>query len=318
MEKVRKWTLRASAVIVLSLVGLLLAGAGGGVGYFFGKGGFSGMQANQPRQQLTVRVGERNIFDDRVRASVDLPAGVLTFDASTPDTAGYTVLLVKVPDGVTIDEYLNSLAALSNTGTDDPAKGEKYKMANYGGARVAAGSKCAVSFTTVLQAGTYHVLAFWGAGISDPHPLVQEIRVTGDAANAKLPAAANQIVLDEGAGKPRFQTPDQWPVDGRFLVTNNTSLPSEAVFLPLKPGTSDDDLKGFFLADGAEPNWLAAPFSEFRVCGMAPVSPGRQVLVHITSVPDDYVLASFTFNPKFNKRQYQLGMYKRFHMVSMP
>lgn len=315
MEHVKKWSLRASALVLLSLVALMVAVGGGIIGWFIGQGGFNGLQAGKTHGELRLEVAGQRLLNDAVEASVELPAGLLTFQASSPDPAGYTTLLVKMPKDKTIHEYLDGLAKLANTGVEDTEAAQAFHDVNYGGARV-AGDKCKVSFTVVLQPGTYYIIAFWGAGVSDAHPRTQELRVTGNAGNATLPETPHKVTLEEGDA-PHFVAENDWPADGRILVNNNTSVPSETVFLPLKPDATDDDLDKWFHHSGAEPNWLSHPFSEIRVCGMAPTSPGHPVLVHIASPPGEYVLASFVFNPKYNKRQYQLGMYKRINLVTM-
>ncbi|MCW3840373.1 hypothetical protein ONA70_09725 [Micromonospora yasonensis] len=316
VEHVKKWSLRASALVLLSLVGLMVAVGGGIAGWFIGQGGFNGLQQNKTHGELRLEVAGQRLLNDAVEATVELPAGLLTFQASSPDPAGYTMLLVKMPAGKTITDYLSGLAGMANTGVQDTETAKQYHDANYGGARV-AGDKCKVSFTVVLQPGTYYIIAFWGAGVSDTHPRTQELKVTGDAGNVTLPDTPHKVTLEEGNNPPRFVTDDEWPADGRILVDNETSVPSETVFLPLSPDATDDDLYKFFHHDGAEPNWLSTPFSEIRVCGMAPTSPGHKVLVHVSSPPGEYVLASFVFNPKYNKRQYQLGMYKRIKLSPM-
>lgn len=315
---VRRFGLRASAALVLGVVALLVAAAGAGVGFALGSGfnGFGGSAApaTGPRL-LQIKVGNQEIFNDRYSQTAEVPAGPVTFDVKTATNPGYTVLLVQMPEGISIADYIEGLSKISNGGTEDPKEAAKYDTVNFGGARIDA--DCPVSFTVVLRPGTYYLLAFRGAGVSDPNPKAQKVVVTGPVSDITLPQTDGEIVISDSANGPRFSTPDHWPAEGTFLVRNQATYANEAVFLPLKPEANDSTLKQFFV-DSPKPNWSKAPITTLRVCGLAPMSPGRQAVVHFNSPPGPYVLTSFTFNRAANKRQYQLGMYQRLTLSSTP
>lgn len=285
-------------------------------GWFVGSGGFATLTAAPPGVPSAVVDGEQ-LFDDSMRSTAELSAGLTTFRFATSDAKqGHTILLVRMPDDGTITEYLDGLRKLSSGEHETGRMATKFDQSNLGGGVV--GAKCRVNLTVVLEAGTYYLLAFNGPGVSDPSPRIQEVRVTGTAKDAKLPRQENEIVLDANGGNPRFDTDDRWPADGAFLVANNVGITSEAVLLPLKPGTTDEELRAFFVNDNEELDWMSAPFSEFAVCGMPPVSPGGRVVAQLSAPPGEYVLVSFTTDMKQQKRMYQLGMYKRVRIAPQP
>ena len=317
---VRRFGVRASAALVLGLVGLLVAAAGAGVGFYLGSGfggfggGFSTPPPSGPRL-LQIKVNDQEIFNDRYSQTAEVRAGATTFDVHTSTNPGYTVLLVQMPEGISISSYIEGLMKISNGGTEDPVEAAKFDHVNFGGARIDA--DCPVRFTVVLEPGTYYLLAFRGAGVSDPNPKAQKVIVSGTASDTTLPETDGEIVIADGPNGPRFTAPDSWPAEGTFLVRNEAAYANEAVFLPLKPGTTESTLKQFFV-DSPRPNWAKSPITTLRVCGLAPMSQGRQAIVHFNSPSGPYVLTSFTFNRAANKRQYQLGAFQLLTLSSAP
>lgn len=305
------------ALRVLGLVAVLLVGGGGGVAVARVAGGGSsanapggwGASAAGPASGSTIvaHVGSQVMFDSTVNATAQLPAGQTTFDVSTPDATGHTLLLVHLGDGLGVSQFLADLSALSSGASG--GQSASNAIDNLGGAMVNA--QCSVSFTENLSPGTYELIDFKGTGISDAHPKVQEVQVTGTAPASAAPTIDQRIQLTDADGKPRFVTPSTLPADGTFVVSNDSTNTNETAFLPLKPGTTADALQKYFADFGsAGSSWANAPFAG-AACGLAPINPGRQVVVHISARPGPYVVASFALDPKTNKREAQLGMYQQ-------
>lgn len=316
-------TIPSAALFVLGLVALLVIGVGGmamakmggGSGSWSGAsagasswGGASGGSAGS--STVLAQVGDQVMFDSTVNGTAALPAGQTTFQVSTADAAGHTVLLVHLADGLSLTGFLSDLTALNSGNTGQSATNQ---VDNLGGAMVNA--QCSVSFTEALAPGTYYLIDFVGTGIGDQHPKVQVIDVSGTAGTATQPTADSQINQTDTNDQPRFHAPASLPANGTLSITNNTSFTNETAFLPLKPGTTAAALRQYFAGFGsAGSSWQNAPFSG-AACGLAPINPGHQVFVHISTRPGQYVVASFALDARTNKRAAQLGMYQQVNFV---
>lgn len=297
----------SAALLVLGLVALIIVVFGA---MFMiksgGAGGWGGSAAGQDAGNITVKANGQAVFDETLLATAELPAGPTTFQVSTSSARGDNVLLVSLRDGLTIQQFLHDMATLNNNAANGQQDVSK-KVENLGGALVTP--QCAVNFTVNVAPGTVYLIHFRGTGISDAHPMVQEIRVTGPASDAPLPAASQDIVLEKTNGEPRFQASDKLPADGTFHIVNKTDTTNETAFLPLKPGKADSDLSAYF-ADLSKADWKNAPFAG-GPCGLAPINPGREAVVHLSMTPGSFVLASFAYDSKAKKRNAELGMYQR-------
>ena len=320
-------TVPSAALLVLGLVALLVVGVGGVAIAKMGGGssswssasaaggsswGGAGTTAATGGSTIVAQVGGQVMFDSTVNATAQLPAGQTTFNVSTPDAAGHTLLLVHLADGLAISQFLADLTAVNSNSTSGQQNATS-QVDNLGGAMV--NSTCSVSFTESLAAGTYDLIDFKGTGIADQHPKVQVLQVSGTTATATSPTVESRIQLTDTNGQPRFVTPTTLPADGTFAVSNNTTNTNETAFLPLKPGTTAADLHKYFASFGsAGASWQSAPFAG-AACGLAPLNPGHQAVVHISTKPGRYVVASFALGPKTNKREAQLGMYQQINFV---
>ena len=317
-------TIPSAALFVLGLVALLVIGVGGmamakmggGSGSWSGAagasswGGASG-STSATGSTLLAQVGDQVMFDGLVNATAELPAGQTTFQVSTSDAAGHTVLLVHLTNGLSLTQFLSDLSAL-NSGSGS-GQNATTQVDNLGGAMVNA--QCSITFTETLAPGTYDLIDFKGTGIGDQHPKVQVIDVSGTAATVAEPRADNKINLTDTNGRPRFVTPSTLPANGTLEITNGTDNTSETAFLPLKSGTTAAALHQYFAGFGtAGSSWQNAPFSG-AACGLAPINPGHQVFVHVSTRPGQYVVASFALDAKTNKREAQLGMYQQVSFI---
>jgi hypothetical protein len=295
----------SAALLVLGLVALLIV-VGGGFFLIKGAGGGWGGSAAADAGSVSVKANGTPVFDDTLLATAEIPAGPTTFQVSTTSARGDNVLLVHLRDGLTIRQFLHDLAVVSS-GTASNQQDVSKEVENLGGALVTP--TCSVNFTVNVAPGTSYLIHFRGAGISDAHPMVQELRVTGTASDAPLPAAEQEIVLEKSNGEPRYQVSNRLPADGTFHIVNRTDGSNETAFLPLKPGKADSDLSAYF-ADLSKADWKNAPFAG-GPCGLAPLAPGRDAVVHLSMTPGSFVLASFAYDAKAKKRNAELGMFQR-------
>jgi hypothetical protein len=225
------------------------------------------------------------------------------------------VLLVRLAKGVTIGQFLGDLAVVNSGATVTPEREQasRNEVDNVGGALVTP--QCSISFTVVLEPGTYYMIDFHGSGISDTHPKVQEINVTGTGGVTTLPQADVTISQEETTGLPRFVAANQLPASGLIGMTNKTSNTNETALLPLKPGVGEAAVQDFFANFAtAGKNWQNAPFAG-GPCGLAPINPGRQLVAQVSMQPGQYVMASFALDPKTRKRAAEEGMYQLVNLV---
>ena len=227
-----------------------------------------------------------------------LPTGATTFHFRTEDPQGHTVLLLRLPAGVTPADWLVDLHA-TPPGTRYPT------TENTGGALVVADTTTTV--TMVLTPGPYQLFDFFGQGVQDPTPAVRELTVAGNQRDTRIPAPDNVIVHADIDGKPRFVVPDQLPANGTFLVHNGSSAIEEAAFLPLRPEATEADLAAFFEAISKHEKPASIPFTGGAI-GVPALTPGRTAVVHFDAKPGRYVLASFVTNPATGNRRAAEGV----------
>jgi hypothetical protein len=234
----------------------------------------------------------------RLNLPTHLAAGANTFRFSTHDLQGHTVLLLRLPEGVTQAQWLEDLHA-TPPGTRYPT------TENTGGALVVADT--ATTVTMVLTPGPYQLFDFFGQGVQDPTPAVRELTVFGDPRHARVPAPDSVIVHADVEGKPRFVVPDQLPAHGTFLVHNGSSGIEEAAFLPLRPDATAADLAAFFEAISKGQKPASSPFTGGAI-GVPALTPGRIAVVHFDAQPGRYALASFVTNPATGNRRAAEGV----------
>jgi len=272
--------------IAIALSALALAGCGTS----------SATPASAPdpdRGPVTVTLANRKLY-----LPAHLPAGAGTFRFRTQDLQGHTVLLLRLPTGVTPAQWLEDLHA-TPPGTRFPT------TENLGGGLVVPDVETTV--TMVLGAGTYEMFDFLGQGVQDPTPVVRELTVTGDGHSARVPAPDNVIVHADIDGTPRFIVPDQLPANGTFLIHNGSSAIEEAAFLPLRPEATEASLAAFFAAISKNQKPASNPFTGGAI-GVPALTPGRTAVVHFDAKPGRYALASFVTNPATGNRRAAEGV----------
>ncbi len=248
---------------------------------------------------IMVTLGGKQLLGGRkLDVPARLPAGANTFSFRTDDKQGHTVLLLRLPAGVTAAQWLADLHA-TPPGTRYPT------TENLGGALVVADT--ATTVTTVLAAGSYQLFDFAGQGVQDPNPAVREVTVTGDAGSARIPVPDNVIVHADVDGAPRFVVPDRLPANGTFLVHNGSSGIEEAAFLPLQPNATEADLAAFFVAVSKGQKPTVNPFTGGAI-GVPALTAGRMTVVRFNAKPGRYALASFVTNPVTGNRRAAEGV----------
>jgi hypothetical protein len=182
--------------------------------------------------------------------------GLTTFRASTTQQGKGWIGLARPKDGKGWDDLLDALSrALSNTPSDVPqgAKDLDDTASLLGGLVIHPGQPG--SFTQRLYPGTYLLFDYLAAG--DAEPRYRWLTVTGDAVDQGLTPTGTVVAKNVPGVGPRFEVRGTLRA-GRPLRYVN-SIPgqvNELLFVQIKEGTTEADLKAYFDAlpdDGTLP-----------------------------------------------------------------
>lgn len=245
---------------------------------------------------------------DGFTAPTETRPGWTTFSVSTTSDSGIRLGLFRLRPGHSSDEFLIGLrTALTAHGTAAAVAGRQVEASALllGGA-VAAPSR-AVTFQRVLTPGTYLLVDYLRVDQSSPidvHELTVRGRPSGPAPHA---AGATLAMVDTAAG-PRYVGPTDLRSDQTLLVTNRTKQLAEAIFVPVKPGTSSADVQRTFetIEAGGWPS--DSPFIGLPQ-GAPVLSAGLSVVVTPNLAPGRYVLTTWMVDLGNGRMQAAQGMH---------
>ncbi|MFC3997674.1 hypothetical protein ACFOVU_17200 [Nocardiopsis sediminis] len=254
------------------------------------------------------------LLPDEFTVPERVPSGLVTFHVSTPEAAGRSLLLVRLREGATVDEFLEALAG---TNAQDPA--EKAAAArrvtataeNLGGAVVAAGTDA--SFTQLLGRGGYLLVNF-GYSSAGSRPMVREIRAGAPSGTPAPGVHACIAQVDDGEGTAFEVSPGRLPARGTYSVVNTTATPQEAMVARVREGTTAEDVRAYFdaLRNGEPPGDVPVLT---RPVGLAPLAGDRWGLLHTEFEPGPYVLFSFTIDHDTGYAHALQGMFRMITLV---
>jgi hypothetical protein len=224
-------------------------------------------------------------------------AGITTFRVSTTDPAGIRLGLFRLNPGVRLDRYLVHLrTALTGNRAEAVAAGRKVvrQATLLGGASAVPGQPA--TLTQVLSSGRYHLIDYEDIEEGAGRPVaVRQLTVT-DGIEHDVPDRPDALVrMIETPSGPRFDAPRTLRPDDSLLVTNLSGQVDEAIFMPVRPGTTSADVQAFFEArDRGE--W--PPYSPFIGAprGMPVLSPGRAAVLRPALTPGDYALVTWVLD----------------------
>ena len=221
-------------------------------------------------------------------------AGITTFQVSTTDPAGIRLGLFRLRGAVPLDRFLSHLrTALTGEGADAVAAGRMVsrEAVMLGGVATEPGRPAA--FTQVLRPGRYHLIDYEDIEDGGPaRPLAVHPLTVTDSIEHDVPARPDSLVrmIQTPAG-PRFHAPRTLRADASVLVSNLTGQLDEAVFVPVRAGTTAADVQRFFEAvDRGE--WPDQPFVGVPH-GMPVIAPGHSAVVQPGLAPGPYALVSW-------------------------
>lgn len=218
--------------------------------------------------------------------AASLRPGVATFQVSTSDQAGREVGLIRLQPGVELNVLLRNLATVLFN-NDLEAKKQAgtvvYRDSVLLGG-VVLQPRAAQSFSVWLNPGTYYLVDY--RSLAGPAAAYQQITVQGRRSTA-IPWPDHVVVQYENAeGAPRFLAPQAIAPHSKLLIINRTSQMADSLFLPVRPGTTDEDITKFFAGQAAPP-FIGGPQ------GALPAFSGYSQVLHVDLAPGRYVLLSF-------------------------
>ncbi|GII95053.1 hypothetical protein [Sinosporangium siamense] len=221
--------------------------------------------------------------------------GYVTFRASTPPSGVRRlrdVTLLRMREGTTIERYVEHIRMAFDS---DPATRKAgltgvFTLAHaYGGAVISGTSR--MTFTTRLRPGVHYLLDFEDAAHPEFLSRIRTLTVAGRPRRREHDREGDTVVIYERDGAGRFLSRPRLRKGGRIVVVNRAPQPQEMVLVPVRPGTTAQDLAAYYeaLKRGERPEslYIRGPM------GTAPLSPGETVEIDLGVSPGEYALASF-------------------------
>ncbi len=227
-----------------------------------------------------------------------VPAGVVTLEVSTDTETSRAPGLFALQDGVPISVFLQHYR-LANS-TDPNVKRKALELIDdeayyVGGASVTLRGGT-VRSTTLLTPGNYYIFNYGAVNTPGEADSVKMLTVGAPGPTfGKFPHVDANIAMYRTGLDSHFLAPAELPADGTIQVTNHTAQINEAMFLPMVPGATADDVHAFMEAlrlhtPPPPAPWFAGP------SGPAPIGTGVSNVVTMKFPPGRYVLTSFMSN----------------------
>ncbi|WP_431896360.1 hypothetical protein [Nonomuraea sp. bgisy101] len=246
-----------------------------------------------------------------VTAPASVPAGAATFRIRSADPEGAYLGVLRVRPGLPLRRVLADLErAYDRANPQDAltaARTLSREVVMHGGAAVLPGTP--VSYTAQLAAGTYHLIDFKEVGRPGLEEKVRTLRVRPAPWRPSLPPAAAQITQYRAQdGTSRFEAPAAIGSGLPVRVVNRSGQFNEAILMPVRPGTTREQVGAFFTAmdEGRQaPN----PFTGGPV-GLVPMSPGRSAIVRADLPPGPYALVTWLPDYRTGRGHAAQGMHE--------
>lgn len=235
----------------------------------------------------------------------EIPAGPVTFTATTTATSGRALLLSRLKPGVSLAKYVADLSVTSMdlSVTAAAARALVADAENLGGAVLDRANP--VTFTEFLMPGTYQLVNF-DYSTGGAAPVVSTVRAANLRCSQENPI--NDVIM---LRDNTFEVPaGQLAAAGNHLVVNASSVVNEAVLSKVVPGTTATDIEAFFTAIKTGQRPTSYPVISDPI-GLAMLSPGQSGVLATNAAPGPYLLYSYaidtaTGNPRAYEGMYQL------------
>ncbi|MEU6041229.1 hypothetical protein ABZ801_38135 [Actinomadura sp. NPDC047616] len=239
-----------------------------------------------------------------------VPQDATSFRVTTTDPDGAYIGLIGLREGVSLQRYLADLEqAYDDTDREAAMAGSRAVERDavmYGGAAVLP--DVSVTFTPRLRPGTYYLIDFKDVGSPGLADKVRKLRVVGGHGGAAVPRAEAEIVQVQTVDGPRFRAPAELRAGAAVRVTNHSRQFNEAIFMPVREGTTRAQVGAFFAAMEGGP---AAPYPFVAgPVGMVPLSPGRSTVISAALRPGTYALVTWMTDYRTGRMHAAQGMHE--------
>jgi hypothetical protein len=228
-------------------------------------------------------------------------AGFVTFDVSTTHAQGGLFALWKLGPATTLGEALRyALMGLSDTRSESIQGGRALQQHAdiLGAAAVLPGQP--VSFTSLLSPSTYYFVTYQDlreGGVSQAAQRLRRLSITSHYSAARPPVASATAVFTLAGRRAAYRMPTRLPGGRPLRMVNAMPQLTEAVFMPVRPDTTREQLRRFFAAADQE-DWSVEPPFIGGPVGLPALSPNRTTLIEPALRPGLYALV--TWYPDFN------------------
>jgi uncharacterized cupredoxin-like copper-binding protein len=244
-----------------------------------------------------VKIGMADFSYSDVPATVT--AGAVTVTATNNGQEEHQATILRLNDGVTLQQALGDFAADPNKGFAD------VKL--FGGPNSAAPG-ASIATTQDLPAGNYAFVCLIPGADGIPHAakgMLAEFQVTeatGEA--AAVPSNDGEIVTNEYS----FTIPADFSGKGTFAVVNQGQQNHEMAVYAIAEGKTAADVQAFFSSTTPP----AGPPPITPSGGIAPAAPGTSVLSTLDLSSGNYVMMCFLPDVKTGAPHFTLGMIQPF------
>ncbi|WP_020673764.1 hypothetical protein [Amycolatopsis nigrescens] len=272
-----------------------------------------GRDFGRPRPAKTLDVV---LHPDSLTAPDKLPTGVVRFQVSVSQPAGRALLLIRLRDGASIEEFLANLA---RTSSHDPAERAQAARdldaaAEYlGGAGVSGTVK--VGFTRILGPGTYHLVNFNYASATETPPV--KVVTAADPCQGGYPLPDDVIIHTHRGDDWGFDVPTgTLKASGSHQVFNSTGSAHEVMLAPVKPGTTVAQVEEYYASMklGKVPPPDKVPLTGWPN-GLGVIAPGGSAVLHTDFPPGEYLMFSYITNTDTGYPRAYEGMFRLTKLV---
>ncbi|GAA2431319.1 hypothetical protein GCM10010191_51370 [Actinomadura vinacea] len=247
----------------------------------------------------TAPVIEIQAGDDGFSAPASHTSGTTSFRVDTTATGdlGSIIGLVRLRPGATPASFADHLGKVFSDDPDVAVPAGRALMAEaelLGGAESQPGRS--TSFTTTLRPGTYYLLDYLDFETQTPAgpEALRKLTVKRERHEGRAPAPGAVVGMSRTPSGPRFHLPARVRAGAPLLVTNRLDQVNEAIFVPVRPGTTTADLQKFF--EGVQNGeWGEPPFAGAPL-GTPPLSPGRTLLLQTPLKPGRYAVITWVID----------------------
>ncbi|XVQ11373.1 hypothetical protein ACQP1W_02005 [Spirillospora sp. CA-255316] len=270
-----------------------------------------------PAAPADTRTGHATASQARASEIVVTPGGftaptavaedATSFRVTATDPDGAYIGLVRLRKGVSLQRYLADLERAYDESDPDAAlagsRAVERDVVMYGGAAVLPGVP--VTFTPTLRPGTYHLLDFKDVGSPGLAAKVRTLRVLDRHGGPARPRAEAEIVQFQTA---RFGVSGVLRAGAPIRVTNRSRQFNEAIFMPVREGTTRAQVGAFFAAMEAG-TASSYPFIG-GPAGTVPLSPGRSTVISAGLRPGTYALVTWLTDYRTGRMFAAQGMHE--------